>query len=112
MSLDIAKLIEKKRKTFSSDSDYIEELERMLYVTDEAYENTEIENNKFRERIAVFEKNQSWYSKAINVLSPLRFHGNQLIEDPKRADKLEGMTKALNDAEKFFTDPKNQLVTK
>lgn len=55
MSLDIPNLLEKKRKAFPNDADYIEELERLLYVTDEAYENTEIENQQLRVSIAQFE---------------------------------------------------------
>lgn len=39
MSLNVTKLINKKRKALPVDADYIEELERILKVTDEAYEN-------------------------------------------------------------------------
>ena len=106
MSLNIANHIQKKRIAFSNDTDYIKELERMLYVTDEAYENTEIENKKFRECIAGFEKNQVWYSKAIEILNHLRFHGHQLVESPSRIDKLKNMTEALNDVEEYFSNPK------
>lgn len=46
--LDIVELLEKKRKEHPVDSDYIEELERMLLVTDEAYYNVERENISLR----------------------------------------------------------------
>ena len=46
--LDITKLLEEKRAAFVQDSDYIEELERMLFVTDESYNNVEAENEKLR----------------------------------------------------------------
>ncbi len=49
--LDIPKLLEKKRTALPDDSEYIEELERMLFVTDEAFKNIEIENNRLREII-------------------------------------------------------------
>jgi hypothetical protein len=44
MSLNIPKLIKKKRAAFPNDADYIEELERMLDVTNESYDNVEEEN--------------------------------------------------------------------
>lgn len=52
--LDIPKLLAKKREASSSDEDYIEELERMLYVTDEAFNNVEDENILLRKQIKEF----------------------------------------------------------
>jgi predicted nucleic acid-binding Zn-ribbon protein len=55
MSLNIHRLIKKKREALPKDSDYIEELERMLEVTDEAYNNIEEENKDLQSRIAELE---------------------------------------------------------
>ena len=55
MSLNIPRLIKKKRESLPNDSDYIDELERMLKVTDEAYNNIEEENEELRTRITELE---------------------------------------------------------
>ena len=68
MSLNIPALIKKKRAALPNDADYIEELERMLDVTDESYNNVEEENNTLYKLKATIDDNKPSILAALTLL--------------------------------------------
>lgn len=78
-----------------------------LSPSKETYTSAEVqaildENTALKETVERLENAQVWYVNALEVLSPLRYHGHQLLESPDRTSLQDALKLMIDKAEDFF----------
>lgn len=61
------------------------------------------ENAALKKDVTRLENAQVWYVNALEVLSPLRYHGHQLLASPDRVSLQDALKLMIDKAEAFFT---------
>ncbi len=70
------------------------------------------ENASLKKEVEHFKRAQVWYVNALEVLSPLRYHGHQLLEAPDRTSLQDALKLMIDKAENFFTKRDKNSGTK